>query len=159
MVTESVVINEYIDDAFRSPSLMPSTAHGRARVRGWTDLVINGSFWVGAAMGAGYGAGLVWSLDKLWRWSGESQSTPLPADTRGTYRFAFTPDGGGLVGLPLGRGTPWVCTLDPEPRVVQLRVADVSTLSLDPRGRFHKPFDRPVTAADIKYGIERAFWR
>src|SRR5262249_22756302 len=24
-----------------------------ARVRGWTDLVINGSFWVGAAMGAG----------------------------------------------------------------------------------------------------------
>ena len=24
-----------------------------ARVRGWTDLVINGSFWIGAAMGAG----------------------------------------------------------------------------------------------------------
>ena len=23
-----------------------------ARVRGWTDLVINGSFWVGAALGA-----------------------------------------------------------------------------------------------------------
>ena len=23
------------------------------RVRGWTDLVINGSFWIGAALGAG----------------------------------------------------------------------------------------------------------
>ena len=24
-----------------------------ARLRGWTDLLINGSFWIGAAMGAG----------------------------------------------------------------------------------------------------------
>ncbi|HYC04510.1 MAG TPA: MFS transporter [Azospirillaceae bacterium] len=31
-----------------------------ARVRGWTDLVINGSFWVGAAIGA---VGSVWLLD------------------------------------------------------------------------------------------------
>jgi MFS family permease len=31
-----------------------------ARVRGWTDLVINGSFWIGAAAGA---AGSIWLLD------------------------------------------------------------------------------------------------
>src|SRR5262249_34897205 len=34
-----------------------------ARVRGWTDLVINGSFWIGAAMGAG---GSIVLLDPAW---------------------------------------------------------------------------------------------
>ncbi|HWT97311.1 MAG TPA: MFS transporter [Terriglobales bacterium] len=34
-----------------------------ARYRGWTDLVINGSFWVGAALG---GAGSVFLLDPSW---------------------------------------------------------------------------------------------
>jgi MFS family permease len=34
-----------------------------ARVRGWTDLVINGSFWIGAAMGA---AGSILLLDPAW---------------------------------------------------------------------------------------------
>jgi len=42
-----------------------------ARVRGWTDLVINGSFWVGAAMGAGGSIVLldpaVFSVDIGWR--------------------------------------------------------------------------------------------
>src|SRR5690606_3417148 len=34
-----------------------------ARVRGWTDLAINGSFWVGAALGA---AGSIVLLDPQW---------------------------------------------------------------------------------------------
>src|SRR5262249_17411303 len=42
-----------------------------ARVRGWTDLVINGSFWVGAAMGAGGSIVLLdpalFSIDVGWR--------------------------------------------------------------------------------------------
>jgi MFS family permease len=42
-----------------------------ARVRGWTDLVINGSFWIGAAMGAGGSIVLldpaIFSPDMGWR--------------------------------------------------------------------------------------------
>ena len=36
VVCESVIINEYIDDAFEGPALMPDSAQGRARVRHWT---------------------------------------------------------------------------------------------------------------------------
>jgi ABC-type transport system substrate-binding protein len=32
------------------------------------------------------------------------------------------------------------------------------TFQLNPKARFHPPFERPITAADIKYSIERAFW-
>jgi MFS family permease len=53
-----------------------------ARVRGWTDLVINGSFWVGAALGA---AGTIVLLDP----------TLLPADMG--WRAAFLI--GGALGL------------------------------------------------------------
>jgi MFS family permease len=44
-----------------------------ARVRGWTDLAINGTFWIGAALGAGAGASIVlldparFSIDLGWR--------------------------------------------------------------------------------------------
>src|ERR1700741_3149163 len=47
-----------------------------ARVRGWTDLAINGSFWVGAAMGA---AGSIVLLDP----------SPLPADIGWRAAFAI----------------------------------------------------------------------
>jgi MFS family permease len=52
-----------------------------ARVRGWTDLVINGSFWVGAAMGA---AGSIVLLD------------PAVIDPEHGWRLAF------LIGASLG---------------------------------------------------------
>jgi MFS family permease len=52
-----------------------------ARVRGWTDLVINGSFWVGAALGA---AGSIVLLD------------PKIIDPELGWRFAF------LIGAALG---------------------------------------------------------
>ena len=39
VVTESVVINEYLDDAFREVPLMPDSAQGRARVRHWTKQI------------------------------------------------------------------------------------------------------------------------
>ena len=38
-----------------------------ARLRGWIDLLINGSFWVGAVMGAG---GSIVLLDPDRRWDG-----------------------------------------------------------------------------------------
>ena len=44
VVTESVVINEYIDDAFPEKPLKPSTAQGRARMRGWTKQIDDGVF-------------------------------------------------------------------------------------------------------------------
>jgi glutathione S-transferase len=39
VVCESVVINEYIDDAFPAPALKPADAKGRARMRGMTKFI------------------------------------------------------------------------------------------------------------------------
>ena len=44
VVCESVVINEYIDDAFEGPALMPESAQGRARVRHWTKQIDDSIF-------------------------------------------------------------------------------------------------------------------
>ncbi len=41
---ESTVINEYIDDAFPEPPLMPGDPTGRARVRQWTKQIDGGIF-------------------------------------------------------------------------------------------------------------------
>ena len=46
-----------------------------ARLRGWTDLVINGSFWVGAAMGAG---GSIVLLDPAIHRSGDRLAARIP---------------------------------------------------------------------------------
>jgi len=39
VITESTVINEYLDEAFEGPSLRPADAYGRARMRVWTKFV------------------------------------------------------------------------------------------------------------------------
>lgn len=39
VVTESTAINEYINEAFEGPSLMPATPYGRARKRYWSQQV------------------------------------------------------------------------------------------------------------------------
>jgi glutathione S-transferase len=39
VVTESTVINEYLDEAFDGPALRPADAFGRARMRIWTKFV------------------------------------------------------------------------------------------------------------------------
>lgn len=44
VVTESIVINEYLDDAFPAPALKPADAAGRARMRWWTKHVDDGIF-------------------------------------------------------------------------------------------------------------------
>ena len=44
VVTESVVINEYIDDAFPTPPLKPADAAGRAKMRWWTKHIDDGIF-------------------------------------------------------------------------------------------------------------------
>ena len=44
VVTESVVINEYIDDAFRKLPLKPDSAQGRARMRWWTKQIDDSIF-------------------------------------------------------------------------------------------------------------------
>lgn len=44
VITESVVINEYLDDAFLEPPLKPSTAQGRARMRWWTKQIDDSIF-------------------------------------------------------------------------------------------------------------------
>ena len=44
VVTESVVINEYIDDAFPAPPLKPADAAGRAKMRWWTKHIDDGIF-------------------------------------------------------------------------------------------------------------------
>jgi glutathione S-transferase len=44
VVTESIVINEYIDDAFPGTPLRPPNAPGRARMRGWTKQIDDGIF-------------------------------------------------------------------------------------------------------------------
>ena len=59
-----------------------------ARVRGWTDLVINGSFWIGAAIGA---AGSIVLLD------------PAVIDPEIGWRLAF------LIGAALGLSSSFSC--------------------------------------------------
>lgn len=44
VVCESVVINEYLEDAFPEKPLMPRTAQGRARVRHWTKQIDDSIF-------------------------------------------------------------------------------------------------------------------
>ena len=44
VVTESIVINEYLDDAFPAPPLKPADAAGRARMRWWTKHIDDGIF-------------------------------------------------------------------------------------------------------------------
>jgi glutathione S-transferase len=44
VVTESIVINEYLDDAFPEPRLKPSDPAGRARMRWWTKHIDDGIF-------------------------------------------------------------------------------------------------------------------
>ena len=39
VITESTVINEYLDEAFEGPALRPADAYGRARMRVWTKFV------------------------------------------------------------------------------------------------------------------------
>lgn len=88
-----------------------------ARVRGWTDLVINGSFWVGAAMGA---AGTVVLLDP----------TLFPSDWG--WRFAFG------IGAVLGLGILVLRHWVPEsPRWLMThgRLADAERVVLDIESR------------------------
>jgi glutathione S-transferase len=44
VVTESIVINEYLEDAFPDKPLRPAEAHGRARMRLWTKEIDGGIF-------------------------------------------------------------------------------------------------------------------
>lgn len=44
VVTEFIVINEYLDDAFTTPPLKPADAAGRARMRWWTKQIDDGVF-------------------------------------------------------------------------------------------------------------------
>jgi glutathione S-transferase len=44
VITESIVINEYLDDAFPEPPLKPADAAGRARMRWWTKHIDDGIF-------------------------------------------------------------------------------------------------------------------
>jgi glutathione S-transferase len=44
VVTESIVINEYLEDAFPEVPLMPDSAQGRARVRHWTKQIDDSIF-------------------------------------------------------------------------------------------------------------------
>jgi glutathione S-transferase len=44
VVTESIVINEYLDDAYPAPQLKPADAAGRARMRWWTKHIDDGIF-------------------------------------------------------------------------------------------------------------------
>ena len=44
VVTELIVINEYLDDAFTTPPLKPADAAGRARMRWWTKHIDDGVF-------------------------------------------------------------------------------------------------------------------
>jgi glutathione S-transferase len=44
VVCESIIINEYLEDAFPTPHLLPAEARGRARVRHWTKQIDDGIF-------------------------------------------------------------------------------------------------------------------
>lgn len=44
VVCESIIINEYLEDAFPAPRLLPADARGRARVRHWTKQIDDSIF-------------------------------------------------------------------------------------------------------------------
>ena len=45
VVRESLVINEYLEDAFPRPALRPADAYARARMRAWTQYVAAEPTW------------------------------------------------------------------------------------------------------------------
>jgi glutathione S-transferase len=57
VITETTIINEYLDDAFPDPPLRPSTPVGRARMRRWGQIVDEHLFHSMATLGWHYGVG------------------------------------------------------------------------------------------------------
>jgi glutathione S-transferase len=57
VITETTVINEYIDDAFPDPPLKPADALGRARMRRWSQIVDEHLFHAIATIGWSQGIG------------------------------------------------------------------------------------------------------
>jgi glutathione S-transferase len=57
IITETTVINEYIDDAFPDPPLKPADALGRARMRRWGQIVDEHLFHAIATIGWSQGIG------------------------------------------------------------------------------------------------------
>jgi glutathione S-transferase len=57
VITETSVINEYLDDAFPDPPLKPATALGRARMRRWGQIVDEHLFHAIATIGWAQGIG------------------------------------------------------------------------------------------------------
>ena len=57
IITETSVINEYIDDAFPDPPLKPADALGRARMRRWSQIVDEHLFHAIATIGWSQGIG------------------------------------------------------------------------------------------------------
>jgi glutathione S-transferase len=57
VITETTVINEYLDDAFLDPPLRPARAHERARMRRWGQIVDEHLFHAMATLGWHFGVG------------------------------------------------------------------------------------------------------
>src|SRR5262245_39512183 len=57
VITETTVINEYLDDAFPDPPLKPDSALGRARMRRWGQIVDEHLFHAIATIGWSQGIG------------------------------------------------------------------------------------------------------
>jgi glutathione S-transferase len=59
VITETTVINEYLDDAFPEPALRPASAVERARMRRWGQIVDEHLFPAIATLGWHFGIGLI----------------------------------------------------------------------------------------------------
>jgi glutathione S-transferase len=57
VITETSVINEYLDDAFPDPPLRPASALARARMRRWSQIVDEHLFHAIATIGWAFGIG------------------------------------------------------------------------------------------------------